>query len=329
MTTRPPGAPEGSTGGLVVVHAHPDDETLATGALLATWAAAGRDALVVSCTRGERGEVIGAPLAHLEGDGPALARHREGELAAALAALGARGRFLDALPLPGGDGEGPGGPAAGGARYEDSGMVWTGSARAGAAAVLPPRAFVGVPLDEAAGRLAGLLRRERPAVVATYDPEGGYGHPDHVRAHAVTMRALALVAPPDAGDLRPVVLWAAQAEDEVRAARAALADPAVRAALPAAARALPSAGPDDERPPVVVPGGAITVRVPLAPVRDRVLAALRAHATQVQAVTALDGPPPLAGAWALSNDVLAPLLAHESYRPATDAGTGTAAGGPA
>ena len=58
-------------GGLLAVHAHPDDETLATGALLATWALARRATTVVTCTRGERGEVIGQALAHLEGDGPA------------------------------------------------------------------------------------------------------------------------------------------------------------------------------------------------------------------------------------------------------------------
>ncbi|MBW0253823.1 PIG-L deacetylase family protein [Cellulomonas sp. PS-H5] len=88
------------TGGVLAVHAHPDDETLSTGALLATWAAAGLPATVVTCTRGERGEVIGARWAALEGDGEALARHRERELAAAVASLGATQHFLDALPLP-------------------------------------------------------------------------------------------------------------------------------------------------------------------------------------------------------------------------------------
>ena len=81
------------------MHAHPDDESLATGALLATWAAAGRPVTVVTCTRGERGEVIGARLAHLEGDGPALAEHRDHELGRALAALGVRDRgYLDTIP---------------------------------------------------------------------------------------------------------------------------------------------------------------------------------------------------------------------------------------
>src|SRR6478609_7192343 len=101
------------TGGVLAVHAHPDDETLATGALLATWAASGLPVTLVTCTRGERGEVIGAGLAALEGDGPALAAHREHELAAALAALGVGDHvFLDG-------GVGP--------RYEDSGMAWLSS----------------------------------------------------------------------------------------------------------------------------------------------------------------------------------------------------------
>ncbi|GIG28599.1 PIG-L family deacetylase [Cellulomonas marina] len=327
MSTRPPGAPEGTTGGLVAVHAHPDDETLATGALLATWAAAGRDVVVVTCTRGERGEVIGETLAHLEGDGPALAAHRERELAAARAALGVRGVFLDTLPDERAAWSGAGAGADEGgddvahepaARYEDSGMVWTGSGRAGATADVPAGAFVAVPLDEAARRLAGLLRAVRPAVVVTYDPEGGYGHPDHVRAHAVTHRALRLAARGDDG-VHPTVLHAAQGERELRAGRAALADPAVEAALGDESAALTLPDPAGPVPPVAVDDERVDVRVPVGPVRDRVLAALRAHATQVRAVRALDGPAPLAGCWALSNDVLAPLLAEEGYVRVTTA----------
>ncbi|WP_255449014.1 PIG-L family deacetylase [Cellulomonas sp. JZ18] len=113
------------TGGLVAVHAHPDDESLATGALLATWAAAGLPVAVVTATRGERGEVIGERWAHLEGDGPALAAHRVEELRAALAALGVRDHvFLDEV-------------AGTDRRYEDSGMAWVAGARAGAAEDVP------------------------------------------------------------------------------------------------------------------------------------------------------------------------------------------------
>ena len=96
------------SGGLVAVHAHPDDETLSTGGLIATLAAAGWPVCVVTCTRGERGEVIALPgttsegRAGLEGDGPALGAYRETELATALRCLadGAiEHTFLDALPL--------------------------------------------------------------------------------------------------------------------------------------------------------------------------------------------------------------------------------------
>lgn len=346
------------TGGVVAVHAHPDDETLTSGALLATWAAAGLPALVVTCTRGERGEVIGAELAHLEGDGPALAAHREQELARAVAALGADQVFLDTLPLPPAPASPPVEVAAGagfeaqnpapaalsssGTRYEDSGMAWVGTGRAGAAAALPDRAFVGVALDEAAGRLAGLLLDRRPDLVVTYEPGGGYGHPDHVRAHEVTMRAVELAQaadperpadparaadpadsadPADADGWRPAVAWAVQDAEALRAGYAALAeDPVVRAVLAAhagadpATRSGPLVLPDAGGPlPSVAAAGDPDLAVAVAPVRDRLLAALRAHATQVQAVRPLDHPA-AAACLALSNLVLAPVLPVEGYR---------------
>jgi N-acetyl-1-D-myo-inositol-2-amino-2-deoxy-alpha-D-glucopyranoside deacetylase len=353
------------TGGVLAVHAHPDDETLTSGALLATWAAAGLPALVVTCTRGERGEVIGARLASLEGDGPALARHRETELAAAVHALGADQVFLDTLPPLGGAetaaDAGLGAPEAASSApsvpdpgpYEDSGMDWVGVGQAGAAAEVPARAFVGVPLDEAAGRLAGLLRARRPDLVVTYEPGGGYGHPDHVRAHEVVMRAVALAADPawapgaaPSGGSRhdtpgvsgeslhsaattpapdpawaPAVAWAVQEPAALRAGYAALAeDPAARAVLAAGAgdrratREGPLALPDPAGPlPSVAAAGEPDLAVDLRPVRERVLAALRAHATQVQAVTPLDHPAAVA-CHALSNLVLAPVLPAEGYR---------------
>ncbi|WP_263731704.1 PIG-L family deacetylase [Cellulomonas sp. SG140] len=281
------------TGGLVAVHAHPDDETLSTGALLAAFADAGRPVTVVTATRGERGEVIGHRLAHLQGDGPALAAHRETELAAALTALGvADHAFVDRLA-----------PASSG-RYEDSGMVWTGSARAGLGAEVPAGAFVGVPVDEAAERLARLLRRRRPDVVATYDPEGGYGHPDHVRAHQVTMRALELTTGPA---WSPVVLWRRAGRTETAAAAAALE---AHGPWP---EGLTLTDPAGETAALVVTDEAVQLAVDVRPLRDQVVGALRAHATQVQAVTPIDGDVRLLGAFALSNRLLQPLLPHEGY----------------
>jgi N-acetyl-1-D-myo-inositol-2-amino-2-deoxy-alpha-D-glucopyranoside deacetylase len=310
-----------SAGGLLVVHAHPDDETLATGALLATWAAAGLPVTVVTCTRGELGEVIGAPLAHLEGDGPALAASREVELAAALGALGVADHlFLDTVAPE----SAPAGSRAGPARFGDSGMAWAEVGRAGRLEDLPDGAFVAVPLDDAAGRLARVLRDRRPDVVATYEPGGGYGHPDHVRAHEVTLRAVALAA--DEGWAAHVgsphvvtsVLWAVRGERSLRAAYRELADsPGLRASDPYLT--LPS--PVGPMPSAAVPDHDVDLVVDVLPVLTRVAAALRAHATQVQAVTVASvaigwdaGPGRVVGSYALSNGVLAPVLAVEEYR---------------
>lgn len=287
-------------GGLVAVHAHPDDETLSTGALLATWARAGRAVTVVTCTRGERGEVIGDEHAHLRGDAAALAAHREGELANALRALGVDDHlFLDQVALP------VGGlvPAA---RYTDSGMAWAAVGRAGPAGALPDGAFVAADLEIAAQRLATVIRARRPAVVVGYEPGGGYGHPDHVAAHHVMQRAVVLAA--DDGPERfrvPVVLWSVLDEQGLRTGYgllAALEDGRLTAPDPA--------GP---LPVAAVGSGAVDVDVTVPPVADRVLGALRAHATQVQAARA-HGADPVVASFALSNDVLAPVLAVETYR---------------
>ncbi|NUU17103.1 N-acetyl-1-D-myo-inositol-2-amino-2-deoxy-alpha-D-glucopyranoside deacetylase [Cellulomonas humilata] len=288
-------------GGLLAVHAHPDDESLTTGAMLATWAAAGRPVTVVTCTRGERGEVIGERLAHLEGDGPALAEHRDQELDAALAALGVRDRvYLDTVP------------GSAGQRFEDSGMAWVGAGRAGRPDEIPPGAFVGVSLEDAAELLARVIRARRPDVVVTYEPGGGYGHPDHVRTHEVTRLAVELAGArsDDAspGYAVPVVLWVVQGRDALRRGLRALGPARDDLELPDPAAELPSvAVPDDE----------IDVEVAVLPVRDRVLDALRSHATQVQAVRAVDGDDALVARYALSNRILAPVLPTETYRRGT------------
>lgn len=277
-------------GGLLAVHAHPDDETLSTGALLATWAAAGRPVTVVTCTRGERGEVIPAALRHLEGDGPALAAHREGELAAAVAELGVDDHvFLDQV-----------GEAT---RYADSGMAWAAAGRATRTEDLPEDAFVAADVDDAAGRLSEVLTTRRPDVVVGYEPGGGYGHPDHVRAHEVLHRAVELAAP---RWRVPVVLWAAVPAATWDAALAQLGRSGVPDGL-----ALP-----DARPSVVV-DAPVDVAVDVAPVLERVLAALRAHATQVHAIARVEGAPDVLARLALSNDVVQPVTAHETYRVAS------------
>lgn len=305
--------PGGADDALLVVHAHPDDETLATGALLATWAAAGRPVTLVTCTRGEQGEVIGTSLAHLEGDSPALAAHREQELTAALAALGVTDHlYLDALSAHSG-------------RFEDSGMTWlddgapgTGG-RAGAAGDPAPGSLVAGDLDEQADLLAGLVRERRPSVVVTYEPGGGYGHPDHVRAHDLTMRAVRRAASPSGdrpGHVVGEIWWPVVPAPELRAARAELAgavahldthvllDVGRTAVVPDPAGPLPSVAGEHGTPDV-----AIDVR----PVLAAVGAALREHATQVQGVTEHHDGTLLVGWYALSNDVLVPWLRSERY----------------
>jgi N-acetyl-1-D-myo-inositol-2-amino-2-deoxy-alpha-D-glucopyranoside deacetylase len=330
--------------GLVAVHAHPDDETLATGALIASYAAAGLPVTVVTCTRGERGEVLALPgttsegLAALEGDGPALAAHRERELAAALTALGggdpaAVGHaFLDQLPPPvlsdaGEPGGSPASDTSVGERFEDSGMVWLAPGIAGPDPAVSA-GFARVPLDDAAGRLAVLIRALRPAAVATYEAGGGYGHPDHVRTHDVTVRALALAADPGfdgTGEPWQAALFEVVAPaGELVAARRALADdPAartlaehVRLDFPAATDPLPAVARDDAALAVASAAGRL-VEVEVAPVLGRVLGAMRAHATQIQHAQAHDAAElrtaGVLGWYALSNGVLTALRARETY----------------
>jgi len=297
-------------GGVVAVHAHPDDESLVTGALLATWAAAGRPVTVVTCTRGERGEVIGERLAHLEGDGPALAEHRDHELGKALAALGVRDRgYLDTIP------------GSVDRRFEDSGMEWVGTGRAGLPDEIPEDAFVGVGLEEAAERLARVIRARRPDVVVTYEPGGGYGHPDHVRTHEVTQWAvdLAGLRPDQASPAFsvPVVLWAVQGRLALQRGLRALRGDAVLAVLGSLRDDFELPDPAAELPSVAVPDDEIELEVDVLPVRDRVLNALRAHVTQVQAIRAVDDDRGLVACYALSNRVLAPVLPTETYRRGT------------
>ncbi len=304
-------ARSGAAGGLLAVHAHPDDETLSTGALLAAWASAGRPVTVVTCTRGERGEVIPATLAHLAEDPAALAAHRETELAGALAALGVVDHvFLDRVPATVGTADG-----AAAARFEDSGMAWVRPGQAGAGADVPRGAFVRVEVADAAERLAAVIRDRRPDVVVGYEPGGGYGHPDHVHAHRVMTAAVAAAAQPGpAGEPAHavrVVLHAAVDSTELHAARVEIA-----ARGPVSDTDGAPLHPDDPAAPLpsaAVDPGDVAVRVDVPAVLDRVLAALAEHATQVQGVRRWSGDGVAVGCFALSNRVLQPLLRRESY----------------
>jgi len=152
---------------LLFVHAHPDDESIGTGATIAKYAAEGAHVTLVTCTLGELGEIIPPSLAHLAADREdRLGEYRIGELDAACAALGVTDhRFL-------------GGPG----RWRDSGMMGTEGND-------DPRCFWRADVDEAARALLDVIDEVRPEVLVTYDANGFYGHPDHIQAHRISMRA--------------------------------------------------------------------------------------------------------------------------------------------
>ena len=160
---------------LLLVHAHPDDEVIGTGATMAAYAADGVHVTLVTCTAGEEGEVLVPELAHLAADREdRLADVRVVELANAMTALGvADHRFLGGVGC-----------------YRDSGMM-------GTPANDKPHAFWNADVDEAAAHLVKVVREIRPQVLVTYDENGGYGHPDHIQAHRVAMRAAELAAHAD------------------------------------------------------------------------------------------------------------------------------------
>jgi N-acetyl-1-D-myo-inositol-2-amino-2-deoxy-alpha-D-glucopyranoside deacetylase len=153
---------------LLFVHAHPDDESLSNGATIAHYTSRGARVHVVTCTLGEEGEVIGDRWAQLGVDhADQLGGYRIGELTAALSALGVGEPIY----------------LGGAGRWRDSGMPGT--------APRSRQKFADADEREAVGELVAIIRELRPHVVVTYDPNGGYGHPDHVRTHSVTTAAVA------------------------------------------------------------------------------------------------------------------------------------------
>ncbi|MEY3795978.1 MAG: hypothetical protein RLZZ120_1089 [Actinomycetota bacterium] len=153
---------------VLLVHAHPDDETINNGATMAMYAALGASVTLVTCTRGEEGEVLIPELSHLAASATdSLGQHRVTELALAMKELGVTDhRFL-------GDGA---------KLYRDSGMMGTEPNNR-------PDVFWQADLEEAADLLVQVIDEVKPHVLITYDEFGGYGHPDHIQAHRVAMRA--------------------------------------------------------------------------------------------------------------------------------------------
>jgi N-acetyl-1-D-myo-inositol-2-amino-2-deoxy-alpha-D-glucopyranoside deacetylase len=252
---------------LLLVHAHPDDETLGTGVTMAKYVAEGADVTLVTCTLGEEGEVLVDDLLHLAAENEDdLGPQRLVELTEAMEALG----VTDHLRL-GGD-----------ARFRDSGMAYDEKGGAIARDVLRSGIFWTTDLLEAANELVPVIRARRPQVLVTYDEFGGYGHPDHIQAHRVAMYAYLLAGAashrPDLGEawVVPRVLWTALSESSMREA----------------IRALREAGdtetwqgmdPDGEMPPMVVPDSFIDAAVDGPDYVKAKLAAMRAHRSQIAA----------------------------------------------
>ena len=156
---------------ILLVHAHPDDETINNGATMALYADRGAQVTLVTCTRGEEGEVLVPALSHLaSSEQDQLGAHREIELADAMKSLGVSDhRFLGAPST----------------KFRDSGLMGTEPNNR-------PDVFWQADLDLAAKILVEVIEEIKPHILITYDEIGGYGHPDHIKAHLVAMRAAEL-----------------------------------------------------------------------------------------------------------------------------------------
>jgi N-acetyl-1-D-myo-inositol-2-amino-2-deoxy-alpha-D-glucopyranoside deacetylase len=266
---------------MLLVHAHPDDETINNGATMARYVAEGAGVTLLTCTLGEEGEILVPELGQLAADqADQLGGYRIWELRAAMAALGVSDiRFLG-----------------GAGRYRDSGMM-------GTPANQHPRAFWNADLDEAVAHAVAVVREVRPQVVVTYDENGGYGHPDHIQAHRVAMAAVEKAADPD---YRPdlgepwttvKVYWCAMPRSVLQGGIDALKAVGEESFFQGVESAddIPFAVPDDEI------AAAVDGRAHVAQ-KD---AAMRAHPTQIL----VDGP-----FFALSNMLGQEVLGTEYYR---------------
>ncbi|HIW90081.1 MAG TPA: N-acetyl-1-D-myo-inositol-2-amino-2-deoxy-alpha-D-glucopyranoside deacetylase [Candidatus Corynebacterium avicola] len=278
---------------VLAVHAHPDDESLWTGLALAQWARRGAEVTVVTCTLGEEGEVIGEKYAGLVADGhDILGGYRIAELQRALGELGlGRPVFL-------------GGPG----QWRDSGMVGTPAAE-------HPAAFVSSGA-EAVEQITAVFDELRPHVVVTYGPDGGYGHPDHIRAHEIVHAAAdAAAGDRDAHWVPARIYWAVQERERVEAGLSVMRE----AGDPPADWRWPEPGELAS-----VPTASVDVRVVAgAGDLEAKRRAMAAHATQLWVAdgSASDvndraresGGEGVPTAYCLSNLVTQPLLPSESY----------------
>jgi N-acetyl-1-D-myo-inositol-2-amino-2-deoxy-alpha-D-glucopyranoside deacetylase len=274
---------------LLLVHAHPDDESIGQGATMAKYAAEGRGVTLVTCTGGEMGEILVPELEHLAADKEdRLGEHRRGELADAMKALGVTDhRYL------GGFGT-----------YRDSGMKWHDDGHAIPADDIHENAFWHADLTEAANHLVEVIREVRPQVMVTYDQFGGYGHPDHIQAHRVATYAAALAAVPsyrqDLGEAWDIakIYWGAMSESRMRAGLKALRDAGDTTSFE-------GMDPDGPLPHFVTADEDLAAVVDAQDYVDHKMAAMKAHATQITT----DGP-----FFALSNNLGSVAWGLEFFR---------------
>ena len=258
---------------LLLVHAHPDDESIGQGATMARYVSEG----LVTCTGGEMGEILVPELEHLAADrDDTLADQRRIELDKAMAELGVTDhRYLGGFQ-----------------RYRDSGMQWHADGHAVAADDVHDNAFWNADLTEAATDLVQVIREVRPQVLVTYDEFGGYGHPDHIQAHRVAMYGAVLAAVPsyrrDLGESWDVakIYWGAMSASRMRDGIRRLRE---------AGDTTTFEGMDPENlPAFAIEDDDLTAAIDGSQFVEQKMAALRAHATQI----AVDGP-----FFALSNNV--------------------------
>ncbi|MFM9376754.1 N-acetyl-1-D-myo-inositol-2-amino-2-deoxy-alpha-D-glucopyranoside deacetylase [Gordonia sp. VNK21] len=269
---------------MLVLHAHPDDESIMTGGTIARYLAAGVDVRVLTFTLGEEGEVIGDRWSRLAADqADQLGGFRIGELTAALAALSPPGRPPLTPRFLGGAG-----------RWRDSGMAGTPSAQR-------PRALFQAAPDVLVQTLTDEIVDFDPQVLITYDQAGTYGHPDHKRVHEVCAAALA--------PARERLGHGCKVYESVTAAGALAAGLAAVEQVPEGWR-MPAPG---ELPSY--PDEQVTAEIDVQPVYRAKTAALAAHATQITVA-------PSGREFALSNNILQPIFAREHFIRVDDGATG-------
>ena len=256
---------------LLLVHAHPDDETINNGATMAKYAAAGAQVTLVTCTRGEEGEVLVPSLANLASSADdKLGEYRVVELTNAMAALGIKDfRFLGAPNK----------------KWRDSGMMGTEPNNR-------KDVFWQVDLDEAAQELVKIILEIKPQVMIAYDEIGGYGHPDHIKAHLVAMRAAELAA--DAGWQISKIYWNTMPRSVIQKGIDKMKEIGSDFFGAESADDLPFAKPDE----------LVTSLISAPEYVDQKMAAMKAHETQIS----IDGP-----FFALSNNLGLSIWGDEYY----------------